>query len=590
MLISPDVNPFAATAKIAQAERLTLDLETTGIHPFTGDTIAGVAIGVDGECWYFPFGHEDVLDNLRPIFFKDLIRTINAKPRTIVGFNLKFELNFLFAAGYPLSHYHTYLDAQILCHLTNENELSMAMKELSVKYVDKNADKSESDLFYALERAGYVKGRGKNARPDKGQMWRLPAAVVEPYACMDVVLPELLINARIGALEAENNIDIWEESNEYMQALHRMEAAGALIDQGQVDKQWAESARRRKELEQQMYRLVGKEFNPASYPQVGAIIGQKETSKEALKDCKHPLVPLLLEWRGWNRAITAYYEPFTTKKDHKGRIHPNFNQCTVITSRLSCTDPNLQAVPKENDTYAVRQTIVAPPGKVILSFDYSQIELRMLAHYTRDPFLLRAYRENLDIHQETADLLHIKRDDAKRINFGIVYGLGAESASAKLNISYNEAQQLLNRYHKRIPGIKQIYSKSESYARRHRNIPLWTGRRRHYKPYDEFQKALSNLIQGGVGEIVRIAITTLDKEVIRKYPEVEMFLQVHDDIVFYVPEGLVAEIAPKVQHIMENVEVFNVPIIAEGKVGKNWGKMQKLEEYLASAKVAILSS
>lgn len=98
------------------------------------------------------------------------------------------------------------------------------------------------------------------------------------------------------------------------------------------------------------------------------------------------------------------------------------------------------------------------------------------------------------------------------------------------------------------------------------------------------------MIQGGVGEIVRIAITTLDKEVIRKYPEVEMFLQVHDDIVFYVPEGLVAEIAPKVQHIMENVEVFNVPIIAEGKVGKNWGKMQKLEEYLASAKVAILSS
>nr|MDA3834052.1 DNA polymerase [Spirochaetales bacterium] len=232
-------------------------------------------------------------------------------------------------------------------------------------------------------------------------------------------------------------------------------------------------------------------------------------------------------------------------------------------------------VPRQSDIYKVRDVIVAPEHYALISADYSQAELRLLAHYTQDKFLIDTFKAGDDIHQATADRVGLERSEAKRINFGIVYGMGVPETALQLNISEQTAREYLDEYHKQIPGIRELYKEVEKRAMRSGYIRMWTGRRKHYDDLDETWKAMSNLIQGGVAELMRVAIMKLS-HTLRGY-NVRMLLQVHDDVLFEVPEIEVKDRFKLIKDTMEDFD-FNVPIRVEVKAGKSWGGAVPIEK------------
>jgi DNA polymerase-1 len=489
------------------------------------------------------------------------------KQRTMVGWNLKFDVNFTCVDGLPVKN--QLVDAMLGLHLANENEKSFALKTAGGKYVDPNAANAETEMMAMLEQRGFKK---------KSSMEVLDPALVAPYAEQDVILTWKMLQFCYRELSKQGLLPLWGEVNAYIEAVRMMEYHGVLIDPDACREMRKLAEEKAVALRAEMSRELGvKDFNPNSVPQVRAVTGLQVTDKEALSECDHPMAARILEYRGWTKVISSYYDTFLEKKDPNNRVHPNLKIHGTVSGRLSCADPNLQSLPKENDMFHVRGAVVAPPGYTLVACDYSQAELRMLAHYTKDPLLLHTYRNGLDLHTETSEAIGIKRDAAKRINFGIVYGIGAPSISKRLKISMQAGQKMLAKYHARIPGIKKLYRAAEAKAKRDKYISMWTGRRRHYGPwpYNEYHKASSNLIQGGVAEVMRHAITRLHREL--QGTGVRMVLQVHDEILFEVPTDELTVWIPRIRAIMEDFQ-FAVPTVAEAEAGPTWGSMKAWED------------
>jgi len=544
---------------------MVYDLETTGLNPYLGDRLIGIAILIpdlsgetDGESFYVPFRHKRG-KNLPINELYHLAPFLADPKRVLIGFNIKFDIHFTEIEG--ISVFNQIVDVMLGAHLCNENEMSFALKKLGSKYIDKDAAKEEIELIELLKKHKLKKEEMDNLLPEK----------VAPYAEKDVVLTWQLAKFYQDQLIQQGLVDMWWEVNKYCKAITDMERRGVLIDPIKCSEHLKSADTKRQEVHQKMVELVGHDFNPNSVPQLRKILNQKETDRKALKKTKHPVAPLLLEYRGWDRAINTYYQSFLDSMDENYRIHPNLNIHGTVSGRLSCTKPNLQALPKGKDQYKVRELVVAPPGYVLMSWDWSQVELRLLAHYTKDPLLLNAFRENKDIHQATSERLKIDRSEAKRINFSIVYGIGVNGLAENLGITKKEAEKYLNQYHSMIPGIKKLYNIAERIAIRDQKLPMWTGRLRHYRKEDATHKAMSNLIQGGVAEMMRIAITRLDE--VLKGTRAHMILQVHDEILFEIPEEEVNCWIPVIKEIMEDFP-FEVPIKVESKIGYSWGHME----------------
>jgi len=562
--------------KVHQSPAIVYDLETNGLDSFHGNRLIGVAILIpdmtgetDGESFYVPFRHK-VGTNI-PIRELYKLAPFFADPdKTLIGFNLKFDVHFTEIEG--MTVFNRFVDVMLGAHLNNENELTFQLKRLGDKYMSDDASQEQSELKALL----------KEKKLGMGDMNQLLPEQVGPYAEQDVILTWKLAKFFQHRLVIQKLADLWAEVNEYCKIISAMERRGVLINPElcQVNSNIAQV--RCDDLMAVMVALVGHEFNPRSVPQLRKILGQHKTDKESLKTCKHALAPLLLEYRGWNRAITTYYNGFQASMDENCRIHPNLNVHGTISGRLSCTKPNLQALPKKKDTYKVRELVIAPPGFKLLSFDWSQAELRILAHYTQDPFLIKVFKDEKDIHQETADQLNLLRDLAKRINFGIVYGIGAVGLSEMANVSIADAKVYLEHYHKLIPGIRILMNFCEKMASRDRKMPMWTGRLRHYRSVDEVHKAMSNLIQGGVAEMMRVATTKLGA--LLEGTLVHMTLQVHDEILFEIPDAEVKYWIPKIKAIMEDFR-FHVPIVVDCKVGTTWSNLQGVKFDLAGTPI-----
>ena len=542
---------------------IAYDLETTGLEPFKQDRLIGVAILIPdltgekaGDSYYVPFRHQTGA-NL-PI--EDLYRLAPylADPtKVIIGHNIKFDVHFT-EADHISVHNHL-IDTMLGAHLANENEFSFALKRLGAKYVDESASKAEKDLAQTL----------KDRKLKKGDMDKLPPEVVAPYAEQDVHLTWALSKLYSKSLTGQGINELWPEVNQYLEAVVAMERRGALVDTAGCTRNLAVAEKHQEELREKMNGLAGREFNPNSVPQLRKILGQHETDKHALAECNHPVVPLLLEHRAWAKAADTFYQGFLDRLDSNQRLHPSLSLMGTISSRLSCKDPNLQALPKKSGKiYKVRDLIMAPPGYVLMSWDLSQIELRVLAHYTKDAFLVDAFREGKDIHGETAAGLGISRTKAKRTNFSIVYGIGAQSLASELSVPVPESRRILDRYYGLMPGVRKLYRQAQRIADRDRKIPMWTGRLRHYRQEDATHKAMSNLIQGGVAEIMRVIITRLHD--LMKGSGAYQILQVHDEVLFEIPEDEAIDWAMEIKRTMEDFK-FDVPIVTEGAIGYSWG-------------------
>ena len=574
MIVTPS-NVESLLRRLEEAELVTYDVETDGLDPYSGNRIIGLALRIEpgGRSYYLPFRHRSYVSshpNLPPILLADVVESINASQAVVLGFNTSFDLNFTKAEGVNIER-PTY-DVMVAAHLNNENESSFALKSLADKYVYPDSSAAESALLLRLAERGFS---GKDA---KGHLNVLTPGEVGPYAEQDVNLTYQLLGRLLPLLRCQGLYNLWLESADYTAALTDMMWHGALINQARVLQLQQQADTKCAELTAQLRSISGlADLNPRSTSQMAELLGLASTKKSVLKITQqNPLIPVLQNFRAWDHARKGFYTPFLRHIKPDGRIHCRLNQIGTISGRLSASSPNMQGLAKEHEEYHARETVVAPEGCAILACDYSQIELRILAYYTQSPFLLRVYADDrLDLHGETAKLVGIDRDIAKRVNFGSTYGIGSLALAELLGIPVTESERILERYHRRIPEVKRVYHRMEQTAEREKHIVMWTGRRRHYGPVDEFQKALSNLIQGGVGEIMRIAISRLHK--LLRGMNVRMFLQVHDEILFEGPEDELLEVAPGISRTMEDFQFTNVPIRTEMKIGPNWGNLRKLE-------------
>lgn len=567
--------------QVSDPKTLTVvDVETDGLNPWKGNRICGLAIKdrERGKKYYIPFRHKrgkNASLSCLPAFAPMLAN----QSKAIAGHGFKFDAHMFEAEGMPVEC--KIRDTMLGCHLANENELSFKLEDLGTRYVDKNAQNAEAAL---LER---IKQEWPGIKEPKEKLHELDPKEVAAYAENDVELTDGLMKSAYTRLRQDRLLGIWDEISEYLRYTIDMERNGVLIDLDSVREEIPIHQVRQEELLEQLqtmalvvefmenYDCPKGFFNPNSSKQVQNLFNIISSSREILEDLPYPEADEILKYRKMTKVVGSFFEPMLTRSDSAGRLHASINLHGTISGRPSVSGPNLQALPKDGDFFRVRSKIIAAPDFSLASFDWSQIELRLLTHHTQDPTFVRVYEEDGDIHQQMADILGLIRDIAKRMNLGIVYGLGAEGLARKSKIDPRKARKVVEEYHEAAPGIRKLYRRCEASAKKLGYITMWTGRRRRYEGRYETRKAMSNFIQGGVAEIMRHTITR-NGRVYYRSPDVRMLLQVHDELLFEIRDDLLAETIPAIKRTMEDYN-FRVPIRVDCKVGKSWGNMTKWE-------------
>ncbi len=400
--------------------------------------------------------------------------------------------------------------------------------------------------------------------------------------------------------------------------LRKMEQRGVLIDKAFLKKLSEEYTKELKKIAKRIYKAAGGEFNVNSPKQLGEVLfdklgltpekqkktagGARSTRESELVKMKelHPIIEDILAYRELQKLLSTYIDTIPTLLDSSDRLHTSFVQTGTATGRLSSKDPNLQNIPIKTELgRAIRHAFVADTKFALVSFDYSQIELRIAAFLSHDEALTEIFTSGRDVHTEVAArVFHVKeqhvtyeqRRRAKVINFGILYGMGVTALQAALGTSRKEAQEFYNQYFEAFPRLAAYIDEVKADAARQGYIETFFGRRRYFegiKSSIQFVRAsaermaINAPMQGTQADVVKLAMIKIDELFEREAKEkAYLLLQVHDELVFEIEEGLVKTLAPKIKEIMEGVislkETRGIPFIAEGKMGKNWGEMKKL--------------
>lgn len=573
-------------SRLYNARFYVYDTETTGLRPFHGNVINGMAFGLVREdknldTFYLPFRHQGN-KNLAGGVFEKLAGVFADPDKTMLAFNGKFDIHFTQMAGMPV--HNQFLDTMLAFHLFNENLGDYRLKSLGHRYLGAESVQASGELDKLLETRGL----------HKGQMEHLTAEEVCTYAEGDVILTYELLRAVLPNLKSQGLYEIFKEVCAYSKVIGSCEYRGVYIDvEGATANVEIASEECRSALAQ-LRELLGYDINPNSHVQVKKALNLFCSDRDHLEalmgvDTKESHVAeQILRYRGWAKTVGSFLRPFLELRDDRGCFHPNFKLHGTVSGRLSCgaedkkiaPSVNLQALSRKDEdrpwTLGVRAAISAAPGNVLISSDFSQAELRLLAHYTGDTLLMDAFAgaEQGDIHQMVAEMIGIDRYYAKRINFGMVYGMGVKEGVIQLHRPEKEVKAILGKYNSTIPGIRQLYTEMESIARNRKYIEMWTGRRRRYNALNKgYHKAMSALIQGGQAEIMRVVMTRLAPELKHGW----MVLQVHDDILVECPpEHALAE-AATIRRVMTDLN-FRVPFLVDQKIGPSWGNMTKVEK------------
>jgi DNA polymerase-1 len=563
-------------ARLNEAKWFAFDTETTGLSPYTGDRIIGMSFAIPSkdaslDTWYIPFRHE----RGHRLNFKTKDLAFFQQPfadnrKTVVTWNGKFDLHFLSVDGIGVQA--RVLDAMLAWHLCDENLFSYGLKDLAKSKLGTGEVQDDKDLVTLL----------RSEKMDKGKMAELSPIEAAPYAESDAELTWRMFRVAMRKLQADELVDLYYQVCTYARVLERCERKGIKIDPARCEELIETAQSRDAELLVELRKLAGEDFNPNSHPQCRKWLGLSSTAKEFLLEIEDsvPGVVELLEYRGHAKALSSFYLPFRNRRDRFNRVHASFRLHGTVTGRLSCSEPNLQNLPRKSAQWAkVKEMVVPANGYKLMEADLSQAEFRVLAHYVKDPGLTEAYCSgDADMHQYLADELGIDRQRAKTLNFALLYGGGVRTIKAQLSLTERKAQDLLDSYHARIPNLKKLSYALQRQAEGKGFIELWTGRRRRF-PYVngvryDTHKALNSLIQGGAAEIVRHAMCSLDVTL----PEgVSMLAQIHDSILLEVPNKLVPHVGKMVKETLENVAAFRVPITADVKVGRSWGSMEELK-------------
>ncbi|PTB32883.1 DNA polymerase I [Photobacterium phosphoreum] len=581
--------------QLKNADVFAFDTETDGLDYMTANLI-GVSFAVEeGKAAYVPVAHDylDAPEQLdRDWVLAQLKPLLEDENLAKVGQNLKFDASIV--ARYDIDMQGIKFDTMLESYVYNSVVGRHDMDSLALRYLEHKNISFED-----------IAGKGKKQLTFN----QIDLEQAGPYAAEDADITLRLHNALYPKLEADDKLKKVFETIEMplVPVLSRMERTGVYIDSMLLGAQSIELAQRLDEIEKLAYELADQEFNLSSPKQLQAILFEKmglpvikktpsgtpSTNEEVLQELAldYPLPKLLLEYRGLAKLKSTYTDKLPKMVNAAtGRVHTSYHQSGTVTGRLSSSEPNLQNIPVRNsEGRRIRQAFVAKPGYKILAVDYSQIELRIMAHLSGDQALLDAFREGKDIHAATAaEILGLAIDDvtteqrrrAKAINFGLIYGMSAFGLAKQLDMGRNEAQDYMNVYFERYPGVLEYMESTRNSAAEQGYVETLFGRRLYLpdiKARNGLRRkaaeraAINAPMQGTAADIIKFAMIAVD-EWVQQQPQgqVSLLMQVHDELVFEVEASVLDSVTAKVRQLMEQAATLAVPLIAETGYGDNW--------------------
>jgi DNA polymerase-1 len=580
--------------KLRTAELIAFDTETDSLDPMQA-RIIGVSVAVTPrEGAYIPLAHDypgtpaqldpaHVLAQLRPL--------LEDAHKAKLGQNAKYDANVLSTHGIVLCGvaHDTMLESYVLNSTASRHDMdTLARRHLGHETVP------------------YEQVAGKGAKQIPFSQVDIDTAT--RYAAEDADVTLRLHRALWPKLETEPGLRSIYETIEMplVPVLARMEQRGVLIDTEALKLQSQELARRMHEITMQAHALAGRNFSLDSTRQLGAILfdelklpalvktpgGQPSTNEEALEAIaeQHELPRMILDYRSLAKLRSTYTEKLADNVNPRtGRVHTNYNQATAATGRLSSVEPNLQNIPiRTEEGRRIRQAFIAPPGWKVVAADYSQIELRIMAHLSGDPGLLAAFHGNQDVHRATAaEVFGLPLDQvdgnqrraAKAINFGLMYGMSAFGLARQLGVGRGEAQDYMARYFSRYPGVRDFMERVREQAHRDGYVETVFGRRLHLdyihsrnaaQRAGAERAAINAPMQGTAADIIKRAMIAVDAWLLGRENSARMLMQVHDELVFEVREDAVDDIVAGVRERMAGAAELDVPLVVDVGVGVNW--------------------
>ena len=580
--------------KLAGAEIFAFDTETTSLDYMRAELV-GLSFSVrPGEAAYVPVAHDydgapkqisrrKVLEKLRPLLESDTPR--------VVGQNLKYDRNVL--ANYRVGLNGIAHDSMLQSYVLDSVGTRHDMTSLARKYLDKTV-------------TSYEDVAGKGAK--QVSFNQVPVEQAAAYAAEDADITLRLhrtlwpkLAAQPGLRELYTRIEM-----PLLNVIARMERNGVLVDKEILKRQSDELKEQMQEVEQQAHRLAGQSFNIGSPKQIQEILyekmqlpvtartptGQPSTAEAVLQElaAEHELPALILRHREFSKLKSTYTDrlPEQVNPD-SGRVHTSYHQAVAATGRLSSSDPNLQNIPiRTEEGRKIRRAFIAAPGNVLLAADYSQIELRIMAHLSGDSALLAAFAAGSDIHRATAaevfgasmaEVSPEQRRAAKAINFGLIYGMSAFGLARQLGIDRGSARRYVDKYFERYPGVKEYMDATRIRARetgyvetvfkRRLYLPDIAARNAARRQYAE-RTAINAPMQGTAADIIKRAMIEIDKKLLRSGKNIRMIMQVHDELVFEVAEAEVVEYSGEIRNLMSGAAALSVPLIVDIGTGANW--------------------
>lgn len=591
----------ALCRKMEASPEISFDTETTSTDPMRAHLV-GISLGLSGgDNYYLPVGHhtgeeqlplDEAIEALKPFF-------LDAKKK-LVGHNLKYDGLVLTRHGIKPEQYA--FDTMIAEWLIEPASRHLGLKDMAEHY-----------LGVQMTRIEELIGSGKN----QISMANVPVAQAAPYAAADAQIP-LLLMPLLEERMAQHNADrlFAEVEMPLIPILADMEEAGICLDAAFLKQMSGELFTRTAEIETRIFKSVGYEFNLNSTQQLSKVLfetlqlpppgqrrktssGHYSTAAGVLEELsgKHPVVDWVLEYRELAKLKSTYVDALPEQVNPQtGRIHTSFNQTGSVTGRLASSDPNLQNIPIRTDLgQKVRNAFVAVGENVLLSVDYSQIELRIVAHMSEDETMLNAFRNNQDIHATTAAAIYgipleevgkDQRRHAKAINFGLIYGMSAFGLSNTTGLTLAEAEDFVKAYFQEFPGVKSYLDHMRQVAAEQGYVETLLGRRRYFpnlKSQSNFnlkrreeREAINAPIQGTAADIIKLAMLKLPAALKRSGLQAQILLQVHDELILECPRTELDTTASIVRSTMQDAYTMAIPLLTDARWGKNWGEMKPI--------------
>ncbi|MBN2677117.1 MAG: DNA polymerase I [Anaerolineaceae bacterium] len=590
--------------EIEQAPLISFDTETTSTDPMRAELV-GISLSIrEGEGYYIPIGHQ--VDSNRNIIVTDVLKYLEkvmTNPKIIkVGHNIKYDYLVLWRHGLVVSPLS--FDTMIAGFLINPASRNLGLKSMARDLLDIEMTQIETLI-----------GSGKN----QIDMAHVSVESAAAYAAADAEVTLRLVpilSQELKRLQATQLFETMEMP--LVPVLAEMERNGIAIDVTFFTRMSEELTQRLQTIEGNIYEMAGVRFNINSTQQLSNILFEKmqlippdrgrktssghySTSANVLEYLRgdHPIIDLVLEYRELAKLKSTYVDALPSQMNPQThRIHTSFNQTGTVTGRLASSEPNLQNIPTRTELgHKVRQGFIASPGNVLLSVDYSQIELRIVAAMSEDENMCAAFRANQDIHATTASAIYniplgqVSKDQrrhAKAINFGLIYGMSAFGLSRSTDLTLAESEEFVKSYFKQFPGVKSFLDGLRKSATEQGYVETLLGRKRYFPGLKtqtnpnlrnrEEREAINAPIQGTAADILKLAMIKIPQTLKQSSLAASILLQVHDELVLECPRHELLDTARIIRQVMENVYKLNIPITTDASWGLNWGELIPLDE------------